>query len=644
MRRNNCRAPVYIVVMKYQVGVLLCMLPLLSLAQLKPDSILIRINASEDQLEKHQLYVQLADHYIYNAPTQSLKYARTARNIVGRQDNEEPYATALNRIGSAYWSLGKLDSALIFQDRALKVAKSGNFRSLEARILGNLGNIYAAGSQSYDALFYYKQALEAFTSSGIIDRQFAMMNNIGKEFRDRGELDSATHYLGMAKSILQPEFAFMEPIFLFNLADLYFEKEEFEKADSVLNACQQSALKYGAKRALIRVDQMRAEIILKKGVENKAYNFAQSAYQDAKQTNVKDLIAICALTLSKVEEQVGSASVAYEYLLEHLTLKEELESSRIRNQMVVSKYAKEQLAIDRLEQENELLESRSVFRKTINIILTVLIVLIVLYAYLLYQRRVQARRQNEKLQEINDFKTKLFAVVAHDLRSPVFNLDTLIHVMEEEMTPAHPFYKGLQHTKERVQSLKELMNNLFNWAKDDLEDNAVKADHFALLPLLEEVFHSIRTLYNKKDIELVNEVSPAAMVCADDRLLTIILRNLLTNAIKFSHTGSRIHVASAERDSWLEIAIRDEGIGMNQKQLNKLFTHDSVHTLGTDGEVGSGLGLILCRDFVERMDGTIAVDSVEGQGTTFKITLKKGQFSEKSSQLESSSMNHPITS
>lgn len=630
--------------MNWRFSVLFLTLPLILKAQSDPDSLLQRLDHSQAPQEKSAIFIQLSDHYIYKAPTRSLEYAIEAASLVRRKDNQKPYATALNRMGSAYWSLGKLDSALIFQDKALRITESGKYEELGARILGNMGNIYAAGSQSYDALFYYKAALRKFTALGMANREFAMYNNIGKEYRDRGELDSATHYLERAEAMLRPEFAFMEPIFLFNLADLTLEKNDLDKADSILNACQRSATKYGASRALIRVDQMRAEILIRKGVYNRAYNFAQSAYQAALKTQVKDLISICALTISKAERNLGSTRLAYQYLTEHLVIKDSLESNRIRNQLIVSKYAKEQQAIDRLEQKNSLLENRATFRRTLNIILTILMVLIVLYAYSLYQRRIQAKLQNEKLSELNDFKTKLFAVVAHDLRAPVYNLDTLVAIMEEEMSPDHPFYGGLQNTKDRVQTLKELLNNLFNWAKDDLKDNAVKAEHFVLLPLLEEVIHSIQTLYNKKDIELINEVLPTAMVRADDRLLTIIIRNLLTNAIKFSTSTSQIFITSVEKGQHMEISIKDLGVGMNDRQLSKLFTHDTVHTLGTDGEVGSGLGLVLCKDFVERMEGSIRVDSEEGHGTTFTIVLSKGRFSEKSSQLESPSVHHSVTS
>lgn len=630
--------------MNRRISVLLLSLPLLLNAQINPDSLIQRIKVTQDAKEKSALFIQLADHYIYKEPNRSLGYALQASELVRKKDNQEPYATALNRIGSAFWSLGKLDSALIFQDKALRISQSGQFKQLEARTLGSLGNIYAAGSQSYDALYYYKLALKKFTALGVANRQFAMFNNIGKEYRDRGELDSATYYLDQAGKMLHPEFAFMEPIFLFNLADLTLEKGELDKADSILNACQRSATKYGASRALIRVDQMRAEILLQKEKYTRAHNFAQSAYNAAVKTQVKDLVSICAVTMSKAEQGLGSTRLAYRYLNEHMKLKDSLENSRIMMQLIVGKYAKEQQAIDRLEQKNDLLESRATFRRTLNIILTVLMILIVLYAYSLYQRRVQAKHQNEKLSELNDFKTKLFAVVAHDLRAPVYNLETLITIFEEEVSPKHPFYPGLQNAKERVQTLKELLNNLFNWAKDDLEDNSVKTEGFVLLPLLEEVFHSIHTLYNKKDIQLVNEVVPAAMVCADDRLLTIIMRNLLTNAIKFSPQASKVYVNSVEKGQSIEISIKDEGVGMNDRQLSKLFTHDTVHTLGTEGEVGSGLGLVLCKDFVERMQGSIRVESQVGKGTTFTIVLNKGRLSEKSSQLEGSRVYHPVTS
>lgn len=621
-----------------------CALVLLALrtsAQTNPDSLKALLYRTDDPILQHDLSIQLADVYIYKEPATSLKYAHQARNLSRNDVGGLPHATALNRIGSAHWSMGQLDSSLFYQDRALRISQARSFHRLEARIYGNIGNVYSDAGQTYDAISYASRSLERFTALNVLDRQFAMLNNIGKYFMEIGELDSARYYLKKAGAVLQPEFSFMEPIFLFNLAELNFMSGEFVKSDSLLNVCKSSSQRYGAGRALIRVNQLKAEILMSEGENDEAYKYALEAYHFAVNSRVKDLIVICSRTLSRAYQRTGRANKAIEHLAEHLAYKDSLENRRIRNQLIINKYANEKLAYDRLEQKNTLLESQANFRRTINIILTVLVVVIMLYAYSLYQRRVAAREKNNKLMELNDFKTKLFAVVAHDLRGPVYSLDSLIQLLEDEINSDHPFRPALISTHERVRNLKELLNNLFNWAKDDLEDYNIHQDNFAVFPLLEDMLQSVQSLYNTKNIQISNEVAPNVMVCADDRLLVMVLRNLLTNAIKFSPLGSKVVIKSFEGSKTVQITVKDQGVGMNDRQMSRLFSTETIHTLGTQGEVGSGLGLVLCKDFVERISGSIEVSSEEGKGTSFTITLQRGTALEKSSKLKSARMYHP---
>ena len=631
-------------VMKYLLCTLSLLLSLRIAAQSRSDSLKYLLLKTDDPQEQYDLYIQLADIYIYKAPLTSLLYARKAVSITRYQSATLSYATSLNRVGSAHWSMGRLDSSLIYHDRALRIAQNAGFEHLEARIFGNMGNVYSAAGQTYDALSYTSLALQRFTKLGVYNRQFAMLNNMGKYFMEIGELDSARIYLDQAGSILQPAFQHMEPIYLFNLADLSFQQRQYDQTDSLLSMCRASAKKYGAGRALIRVNQLKSEILMWQGNHQEAFKYALEAYHFAVSSKVRDLIVICSKTLSRAYQHTGNPQKAIEYMDEHVAYKDSLENRRIQNQLTVSKYANDKLAFDRLEQRNDLLESRASFRRTINIILTVLVVVIMLYAYSLYQRRLAAREQNEKLKELNDFKTKLFAVVAHDIRAPVYSLDSLIQLIGDEIKPGHPFHSALMNSRERVQTLKELLNNLFNWAKDDLEDYNIHQDHFAVFPLVEEMLHSIQALFNNKDIDIINSISPSTMVCADDRLLVMVLRNIMTNAIKFSPEGSKILITGKEKSKSVSVRITDEGVGMNEKQLSRLFSTDTIHTLGTQGEVGSGLGLVLTRDFVERMNGSIAVSSEEGIGTSFTITLQKGIPKEDSSTLESSRIYEPSIS
>ncbi|WP_370086253.1 ATP-binding protein [Ekhidna sp.] len=585
------------------------------------DSLLTVAERSENDSVQFSAYIQLVDLNIYDAPATSYKYAIEAYKKARQSGAQKSLSIALNRIGSCYWSLGVLDSSLFYFNKSLELARVLNERSLTARNNGNIANIYAASGNYFDAINYSKQALAEFKELKNQNRIFAMYNNIGKYYLDNGEIDSAAHYLSLAGEALKPEFEFMLPIYLFNVADLKFNEGDYQTFDSLLNSCEREAKKYQDNRALIRVEQMRAELLLHQNKNSQALTLAQSAYEKALKTRVKDLIQISASTLSSALRANDRFEESLAKLHLSLAYKDSLENRRIKNQLSIDKFNRNQLEINSLANRNSLLETESSYWKRIIIILSISIITIIILSYTIYRRRQQINQQHKELKELNNFKNKLLAIIIHDLRSPIGQLISTVQLMKSGVNDP----KLLDMVKTKVEGLDDLMNNLFGLAYEYMNEDTLKAESFELKLLVNEVADSLATISEAKKITISNKVSGQIYTYADRGLIAIVLRNLIVNAIKFSDKDTKVVINASVLEDRVEVTVKDHGIGMSENQINDLFTTETTHSAGTDGEIGSGLGLILCKDFVERNGGTIKASSAPKKGSTFTFTLPKGE-------------------
>ena len=236
------------------------------------------------------------------------------------------------------------------------------------------------------------------------------------------------------------------------------------------------------------------------------------------------------------------------------------------------------------------------------------------------------KRSEEELRKANDTKDKLFSVVSHDLRGPVGNLN---HFLEELVDNPDLFSKEeaeeiLKLLRISASSTFNLLENLLSWARSQVGEIKYKPEK---INLNEIVFENISLLENNaklKDIKLTSDIPKELNAKVDRNMILTVIRNLISNAIKFTNEGGKVNVAALENGKVVEVSIRDSGIGMDEKSLKKIFDPYAGHsTTGTKGEKGTGLGLNLCNDFVERNKGKIWVESQVGKGSKFIFTIPK---------------------
>jgi two-component system sensor histidine kinase/response regulator len=232
--------------------------------------------------------------------------------------------------------------------------------------------------------------------------------------------------------------------------------------------------------------------------------------------------------------------------------------------------------------------------------------------------------QARELSQANALKDKMFSVISHDLRSPVSSIKLALDFISKGLVkPTDELFnetiKGLVKTTDEAYILLE---NLLGWAKSQSNILTVYPESLDLKLLASSIAGLLKLTSENKKISIENNIPEGITVFADMQMIQSVLRNLLSNALKFTPENGSIEMNALEMNTEVIISIKDSGVGISEPSLKRIFDQDQpVKTLGTNKESGSGLGLILCKDFVEKNGGRIWVESEKGKGSTFSFTV-----------------------
>ncbi len=235
-------------------------------------------------------------------------------------------------------------------------------------------------------------------------------------------------------------------------------------------------------------------------------------------------------------------------------------------------------------------------------------------------------QQQKELKDLNATKDKFFSIIAHDLKSPFNHLLGLTEIIQDRSREVNN--KEIQELAALIHKSakqgRDLLDNLLEWSRSQIGARDFRPDNTELFDIVNKAISFVEHIASQKDISIVNSIKKDTVVRADVNMLNTILRNLLNNAIKFTKQGGFVKIYARERKEVVEVTVEDNGIGISKSTLSKLFKIDeNPSTPGTNNEKGTGLGLILCREFVERHGGTIYVESERGKGSKFIFTLPK---------------------
>lgn len=237
----------------------------------------------------------------------------------------------------------------------------------------------------------------------------------------------------------------------------------------------------------------------------------------------------------------------------------------------------------------------------------------------------EVKHKNDELQKLNTEKDKFFTIIAHDLKSPFNSILGFSNLIIERVKEKN--YEDVEKYAEIIQlssnKAMDLLINLMEWSQSQTGRMEFNPEYFDLVELIKDTELLISGAMEQKSITISKIVPSNVLVFADKKMINTVLRNLISNAIKYTHPGGEIIISTNENQGYLIISVSDNGVGIPKASIDKLFKIDQNYTtLGTKNEKGTGLGLILCKEFVEKHSGEIWVESEEGKGSTFYFTIQ----------------------
>ena len=280
-------------------------------------------------------------------------------------------------------------------------------------------------------------------------------------------------------------------------------------------------------------------------------------------------------------------------------------------------------AMQEKEHELQMEQEKAKRNRMYVIVLAVVAVLLMIIAVIWYLLAKARKKRAEELAHLNETKNHLLSIVSHDVKTPVSAICQVLRGITDGYDSIADTDKKahLVMLRSTSEALKDRMENIIQWVKQELENSEVTREEFGLYPLVEECIKTLETSIGVKSLKVVNAV-PADLKAHDDAsVVSMVLQNLLGNAVKYSYPDGEITVTTERRDDRIWISVADNGMGIGEKKLDKIFNYMTDSSKGVGGETGTGIGLFVSKQFIDKIGGEITIESAKGQGTTVRFSI-----------------------
>jgi signal transduction histidine kinase len=497
----------------------------------------------------------------------------------------------LSERGRIYAKIDMPNEAEQDYQEMMQYARNGELRSYEADALFLMAELYGRKKEFDQALGTHKKALA-----------------IRRETKDKVK----------------------EAISLNSVGQLYMLMKNHERAELNFSVALEICKKLESKTNLAESYNNMATFYITRRDYKSAINKLQLALQLSREAGNSDLTLAVHDNLSLCYKELGDFKNALAHREEHSGIYDVIQQEKNRADLI-----EVQSHHDLLEKEEEIGKLASVMverertieaqRKQQNMLILILALGAIIGGLILYLYFI-IHKTNRKLQEINETKDKLFSIIGHDLKAPLNSLTAFSSLLIHHAgTLTHEEIKMLSGDVDKsLKNLFALLENLLEWGRSQTGNIDFTPAPFDLGTLIKENQELLAPLAQKKNIALVNMSAESLSVHAHRHSINTVVRNLISNAIKFTPEGGQITISTEPIGSHIKVIISDNGLGINKETLKRLFRVGiKQSTLGTAQEKGTGLGLIICKDFVEKSGGTIHVDSELGKGSIFSFTVLK---------------------
>jgi signal transduction histidine kinase len=580
---------------------------------------------------------------------------RTGIQLAERVSYKPGLANLYASIGLSYYETGFLASATEYYLMSLKIKRDLGLKAEIASTLNNLGLIAVDRKQ-------FKKALEFFNEAKSIRENLddtlgisTLQVNIALVLQKEGEYEPA---LQIFEDILTKESTSLNKslgsVLHFNIGEIYLAQKKFDQAVSqyskALELDRELNDKYGISFDLLGLGEAYLEL----NQLDRSRGFLEESLQVAEQSGIKKNVSKSHGLLSQLFEKQSNFRQALYHHQQHKNYQDlvfNTETEKITEDLLIA-YGLEKSALEaqQAQREKELQREKEVAKLVQNGVIALLVIMalalyITIRSYKIQRKArllvtqqknelerlyLETNQQKEEiesiakdLEEVNKTKDKLFGIVGHDLRSPINSLNSLMQYTMDESLSQEEFLKISYKLKNEVEHVHFTLINLLHWAKSQMRGITTYPDFLNVNELVEENIELYKPIAASKNITVIGKMASKTLSWADREQINLVIRNLLNNALKFTPEGGIIEISSKlNKDNLWEISLQDNGVGMSSEIIETLFKPNfHAKRYGTSGEKGTGLGLILVKDFLESNRGSIWVSSEVNKGSTFTFTL-----------------------
>ena len=593
--------------------------------------------------QRIDVLVEIAIKKQHRNPDSAMLVAQQALHESAQLKYEIGRAESLAIIGRLHRDQGDYSIALENFQHALKVFQSASDSVRIANIFNDISIVYAYSGDYQKSLRYFKKVLRIYEPSGNDKGVSHALNNISLIYMDLGELAKAEEYLLKSLEVKERLGIPMDiSSSLANLGSLKEDQGNNEEALEYYLKAQDIFYQIDHKTGIASNSVAIAGILLEQGAVGGAIEQASIGLKTAVTINSKPLMLKASNLLVQAAEQAGDYEAALEYMKIQGAIKDSLYSeSKIRHlEELKSRFNDEEnmRQITKLKKDKEV-QSADIHQKNIIayalvvvFFLTLVILAIVYVAYksskrkkeLLAFKNEKIRSQREDLMRLNRDKDMLFSIISHDIKSPLNSLRGFSHLLVQHIDSlSHEEIRNMgKQVDQSLEKLNELLDNLLTWSVSQRGSDRLRAERINVNELVEKNLELYKLTAAEKKIDCILKADREFFARADYNSIYTVLRNLLSNSLKFSYPNSQVVIRLWEENKMIFIAVKDEGLGMSDDIRRRLFDIGAKKTqVGTLNEKGSGLGLALCRQLVEENGGTLTVTSKVREGSEFIFQL-----------------------
>lgn len=580
------------------------------------DSLKLKLSSEQTDSGKIVLNLKLCDVVLRNQPDKAFEYATKAKIIAEGIGDTSLIIRSILKQCDFYSLIGEHNTSIELAYNALNIA--GNNYRLLSLCHNRIATVHSDVGNLQETLEHNKKALLCSRLYGDSASIMVDFHNIGGSYIMLKMYDSALYYLRITNKYEIVHTGRPDPYSLSNIGNIFLETEQY---DSALYY-HLLAYKYDQlddQKYLMAIDQQFiANTLFKMNRMWEAKEYALKSIAIANELKAYDLTIDSYEILYKIYSETGNYKSAFDYALLYNEAKDTLlENSK--QSLILGLEMKHK--VKEQEAKMQLLEKQ----KTLYVVLTFVSVLfifsMIVIISLVYRRQRIYRELTHQLQSANDSKERLLSVISHDLRSSVGTLRTAAKVISEGITNVDESRNLLESFFPVADATYDLLENLLIWAKYSKKNIEPEFTLVNLKDIINKAVEHTQHLATSKTITIINK-TPDQLIKVDKNMILSVVRNILNNAIKFSHPKGEVVIESKNTDENLVVSFTDNGIGMDNNQLRHIFENpEENQTPGTMGERGSGLGIMICKTFLNSHGGDIWAESSFGKGTTFYFSL-----------------------